>query len=71
MTNREQLSFALGFGDYENRDVADILSDFMWAVDSVPPDKKDIEKWLGLECDENNNWGVLDSEEGSKNEQTD
>lgn len=68
MTNREQLAFALSFSDYDNREVADILSDFADAVGgSLYFERKNIEKWLGLECEkETNNWGELnlDNESG-------
>ncbi len=68
MTNREQLAFSLAFGDYDNKIVADILSDFADAVGgSLYFERENIEKWLGLECDkETNNWGELELEDESE-----
>lgn len=65
MTNREQLAWALAFTDYGNGEVADILSDFADAVGgSLYFERGNIEKWLGLECEnETNNWGELELED--------
>ena len=63
MTNREQLGWSFQHGDYADEDLAEILIDFMWAINAVPADKKGIEMWLGLECDKENNWGILPAEE--------
>lgn len=62
MTNREQLAFALAFSDYSDQEVAHILSDFADAVGgSLYFQRSNIEKWLGLECEEeSNNWGELE-----------
>ena len=61
MTNREQIAWSLGFCDYDNRDVAEILTEMLDAID-VYMDKdesKRLERWLALNCDpETNNWGI-------------
>ncbi len=62
MTNREQIAWSLGFCDYDNRDVAEILTEMLDAID-VYMDKdesKRLERWLALNCDpETNNWGIF------------
>lgn len=66
MTNREQIAWALRSEIYSNRDIADIVSDMLDAADAAflgTEDRKRIEKWMGLQCDEDNNWGVLEGEE--------
>ena len=68
MTNREQITWAFGFSDYNNYDIAEIVSDMLDAVGVVAymdsSERKRIEKWLGLHCDpETNNWGVLEDED--------
>ena len=63
MTNREQVTFSFEFGDYDNRNIADIVSDMLDAI-GVYIDSEEqarLEKWLGLHCDpETNNWGILE-----------
>lgn len=60
MTNREQLAFCLNFSEYSNHEIAEILSDFCEECGiSAYFERSNIEKWLGLKCDENNNWGEL------------
>lgn len=66
MTNREQIAWAFGFGDYDDFDIADIVSDMLNAAVGyyLLADERDrVKKWLGLQCDEDNNWGVLGEEE--------
>lgn len=66
MTNREQIAWSLGFSDYNDRDIAQIVSDMLDAADvafMLQADRDRLEKWLGLDCDlETNNWGVLPEE---------
>lgn len=62
MTNKDSLLFQLDYAE-DNRDIADALIKFMWSVDAVPADKDDVVKWLGLECDENNQWMKLPEKE--------
>ncbi|MCI9458687.1 MAG: hypothetical protein HFE44_17235 [Oscillospiraceae bacterium] len=66
MTNREQIAWAFGFGDYDNREIARMVSDMLDAVGVAYLDSADcarLEKWLGLECEpDTNNWGVLEEE---------
>lgn len=63
MTNREQVTFSFEFGDYDNRNIAEIVSDMLDAI-GVYIDSEEqarLEKWLGLQCDpETNNWGILE-----------
>ncbi|MDY3078844.1 MAG: hypothetical protein SOR56_01305 [Oscillospiraceae bacterium] len=63
MTNREQVTFSFEFGDYDNRNIAEIVSDMLDAI-GVYIDSEEqarLEKWLGLHCDpETNNWGILE-----------
>ena len=63
MTNREQVTFSFEFGDYDNRNIAEIVSDMLDAI-GVYIDSEEqarLEKWLGLHCDpETNNWGSLE-----------
>ena len=60
MTNREQVAWALGFGDYDTRNVAEIIADMMGAIGGFMD--RDERQRLDLSCDENNNWGVLPDE---------
>jgi len=64
MTNREQVAWAMGFGDYDTRNVAEIIADMMGAIGVFmdSDERQRLEKWLDLSCDENNNWGVLPDE---------
>lgn len=66
MTNREQIAWSLGFSDYNDRDIAQIVSDMLDAADvafMLQADRDRLEKWLELDCDpETNNWGVLPEE---------
>lgn len=70
MTNREQIAWSFGFSDYNDRDIARIVSDMLDAANvafMLQVDRDRLEKWLGLDCDpETNNWGVLveDGEHG-------
>lgn len=63
MTNREQIAWSFGFSDYDDRDIARIVSDMLDAANvafMLQADRDRLEKWLGLDCDpETNNWGVL------------
>lgn len=64
MTNREQVAWAFGFGDYNDRDVAEIVSEMLDAAGVAYLDGADqarLEKWFGLDCEpETNNWGILE-----------
>lgn len=66
MTNREQVSWAFRFSEYDDRDIARIVSDMLDAANvacMLQADCDRLEKWLGLDCDpETNNWGVLEEE---------
>jgi len=44
MTNREQVAWALGFGDYDTRNVAEIIADMMLASSSIAPAQEPIIK---------------------------
>lgn len=63
MTNREQVAFSFKFEDYDDRDIAEIVSDMLDAI-GVYIDSEErarLKKWLGLHCDpETNNWGILE-----------
>lgn len=65
MTNREQVAWSFGFGDYNDRNVAEIVAEMLDAV-GVYIGREEVAKldrWLGLDCDpETNNWGVLPEE---------
>lgn len=67
MTNREQIAWSFGFSDYDDRDIALIVSDILDAAGVaylIQADLDRLGKWLGLECDpETNNWGVLEDDE--------
>lgn len=61
MTNREQLAFVLGFSEYEDKDIADIISDSLMEITDEDDcsvavicvkDKKLLTEWLGKECKE-------------------
>lgn len=66
MTNREQIAWAFGFYDYDDRGVAEIVSEMLDAV-GIYMDREErirFERWLGLDCDPvTNNWGVLQEED--------
>lgn len=66
MTNREQVSWAFGFSEYDDRAIARIVSDMLDAANvacMLQADRDRLEKWLRLDCDpETNNWGVLEEE---------
>ena len=63
MTNKDSLLLELNYAE-DDRDIAEALIQFMWAVDAVPADKENVVKWLSLECNkETNNWGVLPEKE--------
>lgn len=62
MTNREQIAWALSFSDYEDSDVAKIISEMLDATNIAYMDSKEIKRlsdWMGLDCDKYNNLGVL------------
>ncbi len=63
MTNREQVAWSFGFSDYDDRAIAQIVSDMLDAAGVAYLDSADITqlaRWLELFCDsETNNWGVL------------
>lgn len=66
MTNREQVSWAFGFGDYDDSNIANIVSEMLDAIGVYIDrrERKRLEEWLGLNCDpETNNWGVLPEED--------
>lgn len=67
MTNREQVAWSFGFSDYDDRAIAQIVSDMLDAAGVAYMDSADItqlERWLELFCDpEINNWGVLPEDE--------
>lgn len=61
MTNREQLAFALGFSEYEDKEVADIIADCLMGITDEDDcsvavicgkDKELLTEWLGKECEE-------------------
>lgn len=61
MTNREHLAVALGFSEYEDKDVADIISDSLMEITDEDDfsvavicgrDKELLTEWLGKECKE-------------------
>ncbi len=61
MTNREQLAFALGYSEYEDKEVADIIADILMEITDEDDcsiavicgsDKKLLTEWLGKECKE-------------------
>ncbi len=64
MTNREQVAWSFGFGDYDDRDVSEIVSEMLDAAGVAYLDSADqarLEKWFGLDCEpETNNWGILE-----------
>lgn len=64
MTNREQVAWAFGFGDYDDRDVAEIVSEILDAAGVAYLDSADrarLEKWFGLDCEpETDNFGILE-----------
>jgi hypothetical protein len=61
MTNRERLALALGCSEYEDKDVADIISDSLMEITDEDDcsatvicgrDKELLTEWLGKECEE-------------------
>lgn len=61
MTNREQLAWALGCSEYEDKEVADIISDSLMEITDEDDcsvavifgrDKELLTEWLGKECKE-------------------
>ncbi len=61
MTNREQLAWALGFSEYEDKEVADIIADRLMEITDEDDcsvavicgkDKELLTEWLGKECAE-------------------
>lgn len=61
MTNREQLAFAIGFSEYSDKDVADIISDTLMSITDEDDcsvavicgnEKELLTEWLGKECEE-------------------
>ena len=61
MTNREQIAWAIGYSEYEDSEVADMISDMVDAIGcSIYFERDRLTEWLGLECDEYNNWGELE-----------
>lgn len=64
MTNREKLTGFLQLPEYSNAVIADILADICEEC-GIPAyfDRNNIEKWLGLKCDKDNNWGELYEDE--------
>lgn len=66
MTNREQVAWSFGFSDYDDRAIAQIVSDMLDEAGVACLDSADItqlERWLELFCDpETNNWGGLPEE---------
>ena len=67
MTNREHVAWSFGFSDYDDGEIAQIVSDMLDAAGVAYLDSSDItqlERWLKLFCDpETNNWGVLPEDE--------
>lgn len=62
MTNREQIAWAISYSEYTDREVAEQIAKMIEAIGHYlgREDEKNLERWLGLECDpETNNWGVL------------
>lgn len=61
MTNREQLAWALGFSEYEDKEVADIIADRLMEITDEDDcsvavicgrEKELLTEWLGKECKE-------------------
>lgn len=61
MTNREQLAWALGFSEYEDKEVADIIADRLMEITDEDDcsvavicgkDKELLTEWLEKECKE-------------------
>lgn len=61
MTNREQLAWTLGFSEYEDKEVADIIADRLMEITDEDDcsvavicgrDKELLTEWLGKECKE-------------------
>lgn len=64
MTNREQIAFAIAYSEYDNSEVAEFLCDMIDAIGGSSYSLKEpLTKWLGLKCDEHNNWGILDEKD--------
>lgn len=60
MTNREQLAWALSYGEYSDGEIADIISDFLMGITDdddcsiavmLKDEKKLLAEWLGKECE--------------------
>lgn len=63
MTNREQIAASIGFSDYGDRTVAEEIARMLDAADVACLDSEDVDRlaaWMGLECDEDNEWGKLE-----------
>lgn len=61
MTNRERLAFVLGFSEYGDKEVADIIADSLMEITDEDDcsvavicgrDKELLTEWLGKECKE-------------------
>ena len=61
MTNREQLAWALGYSEYEDKEVADIIADRLMEITDEDDcsvavicgkDKELLTEWLGKESPE-------------------
>ena len=48
MTNREQVTFSFEFGDYDNRNIAEIVSDMLEAYTLTAKNKQGLKS--GLDC---------------------
>lgn len=62
ITNREQICATIGFGDNGDRTVAEEIARMLDAADVAFLDSEDVERlaaWMGLMCDEDNEWGKL------------
>ena len=61
MTNREWLAWALNYSEYEDKDVADMISDCLMEIKDEDDcslaiicgnEKELLTEWLGKECDD-------------------
>ena len=61
MTNREWLAWALNFSDYQDKDIADMISDCLMEITDEEDrslavicgnEKELLTEWLGKECED-------------------
>lgn len=65
MTNREQVAWTFGYREYLSREVAETIRNMLGAIGAYLDGEQfeRLTEWLDLECDEDNNWGILEWEE--------